>query len=618
MMKKGLLVCGLLFAAFISFFNPLECQFRFSVPSIINCIMILSLLVKFYADYEEISAVRLSKWEKFFGALLGICITLGYGLFKRSGFDIFYGTAITIAVTVLSLAFYIWLSIFVLKFFVCATEKWLEREDVTLKSTKFRLTGYLLKHIEENHLSFYFLFFIAAWLIPFIINLPGFVMFDTRNQIDMYYHIENHHTNASVLMDQGQFITQHHSVPHTLFLGLMFDLGMSLFGTYEAGIFIYCLIQYIFMAAIIGYMFKSINCYLGTKWTLIGILLFGIHPFFPVSAFLITKDIWFCGLFIVYVLKYNELMRDHDKIKDKAFFVKFLALTILLILLRNNAFYSLLLISFAMLLFVKNRLYITIYTGIFMLVSILYSNVLLPQFNISQGSPREMLSVPFQQTARYINEFPDEVTEEEKEAISDVIDYEAAQNDYNPELSDAVKDTYNKYATSDDLKDYFEVWFGMLLKHPGVYIEAFIEQNYGYYYPGVKYPMTYDCHNDVSAKLAMKSDGIKTLHVVKPNFIKEGYYWIQYAAYHAPFMCLLTDTGSYVWLWLFVILFIIRKFKNKKKYLLYYVPYFAYMVLYLIGPANGTIYIRYAMPFIYTFPLALLPLFEYKSEKKIS
>ena len=121
-MKKGLLVCGLLFAAFVSFFNPLECQFRFSVPSIINCIMILSLLVKFYADYEEISAVRLFKWEKFFGVLLGICITLGYGLFKRSGFDIFYGTAITIAVTVLSLAFYIWLSIFVLKFFVCATE----------------------------------------------------------------------------------------------------------------------------------------------------------------------------------------------------------------------------------------------------------------------------------------------------------------------------------------------------------------------------------------------------------------------------------------------------------------------------------------------------------------
>ncbi|MBE7034389.1 MAG: hypothetical protein E7406_09215 [Ruminococcaceae bacterium] len=618
MMKKSLLICGLLFAAFISFFNPLECQFNLSVPRTVNCMMILFLLVKFYTNREKISSVKLSKWETFLGAFLGLCLNLGHGLFKGSGFDIFYGSALAIAVSIFSTAFYVFFGIYVLKFFFCKTQEWLETESITRMGEKCRLFGYLIKHIKENRFSFYFLFFLVAWLLPFIINFPGFVMFDTRNQIDMYYHIPNHHTNASALLDSGQYITQHHSVPHTLFLGAIFDFGMKLFGTYEAGIFMYCIIQYVFMAAIVGYMFKSINCYLGTKWTLLGILLLGLHPFFPISAILITKDIWFCGLFIVYVLKYYELMRDPDKLRNKAFFVKFLALAILLILLRNNAFYSLILISFALLLFMKNRIHMIAYTCIFMVFSILYSSVLLPRFDISPGSPREMLSIPFQQTARYINEFPDEVTEEEKEIIGKIIDYEAASTQYDPELSDAVKDTYNKYATTDELKDYFGVWFKMLLKHPVVYIEAFIEQNYGYYYPGVKYPMTYDCDNDYSAKVAMRSDGIKTLNVEKPGFIQRGYYWVQYVAYHTPFLCLLTDTGSYMWLWLFLILLIIRKFENKKKYLLYYIPYFAYMILYLIGPANGTIYLRYVMPFIYTFPLALLPLFEYKAEKKIS
>lgn len=86
-----------------------------------------------------------------------------------------------------------------------------------------------------------------------------------------------------------------------------------------------------------------------------------------------------------------------------------------------------------------------------------YNNIFLPLSGVQPGSKREMLSVPFQQTARYINCYPDEVTQEEKNAIDKVLDYEHIADNYNPEASDQVKNTFNENATNEELKNYFRV-----------------------------------------------------------------------------------------------------------------------------------------------------------------
>ena len=338
-MKKCLLACGLLLCLFVTFFNPFSLKFYFTLPSLINYTMIAAMSYLFYRSYADISSVKLSKTEKLAGILLGACMTLGYGLTQGDGFDIFYGRAIAVLFTLISLTIYISFSLLLLKYFFFKTEKWMDAEKKPEKKPSNRFLSYIFRHIEENRFSFYFLFFLLAWIIPFMINFPGFTMFDTRNQVDMYYHIPNLHTNATVLLDESQYITQHHSVPHTLFLGLVFDLGMALFKTYEAGIFIYCLIQYICVAAAVAYMFKSIKKHFSTKQLFAGLVLFGVHPFFPISAFLMTKDVLFCGLFIVYLVQYYKLLKDPDRIKKPSFFIGFLAVSIGLLLLRNNALF---------------------------------------------------------------------------------------------------------------------------------------------------------------------------------------------------------------------------------------------------------------------------------------
>jgi hypothetical protein len=70
-----------------------------------------------------------------------------------------------------------------------------------------------------------------------------------------------------------------------------------------------------------------------------------------------------------------------------------------------------------------------------------------------------MFSVPFQQTAALVYHKEEVIEEEDKLIIGKILDYDGLKENYNPELSDPVKNTYNKYATDEDMKEYFGVWF---------------------------------------------------------------------------------------------------------------------------------------------------------------
>ena len=55
---------------------------------------------------------------------------------------------------------------------------------------------------------------------------------------------------------------------------------------------------------------------------------------------------------------------------------------------------------------------------------------------------------------------------------------------YDPDISDYVKNLYNKDASKEDLNGFFCVWFKYLKKYPFMYVESVINSTYGYFYPG--------------------------------------------------------------------------------------------------------------------------------------
>lgn len=106
-----------------------------------------------------------------------------------------------------------------------------------------------------------------------------------------------------------------------------------------------------------------------------------------------------------------------------------------------------------------------------LLYNIAYNHVFLPMMNIKPGSEREMFSVPFQQTARYVKEHSEEITTEEAEAIRGILDFDHLAELYNPEISDAVKWTYKDKADNSAKLAYIKTWIKQFIKHPLTYFE---------------------------------------------------------------------------------------------------------------------------------------------------
>ena len=107
-------------------------------------------------------------------------------------------------------------------------------------------------------------------------------------------------------------------------------------------------------------------------------------------------------------------IRDrHSILKNKKMntMVQLLLSAIVITLFRKNGIY-IVIISFVFLLFIYKTDWKKwgLCIGIIILIQVSWNNLILPICGVSQGSIREALSIPFQQTARYVKTYGDEVT----------------------------------------------------------------------------------------------------------------------------------------------------------------------------------------------------------------
>ncbi|MBQ6735665.1 MAG: hypothetical protein IJR00_12255 [Lachnospiraceae bacterium] len=116
-----------------------------------------------------------------------------------------------------------------------------------------------------------------------------------------------------------------------------------------------------------------------------------------------------------------------------------------------------------------------------MALYVVYVRLWIPSLGIRPGSVKEALSIPFQQSARYMRDFPEDITAEEAALVDTVLDVRQIGELYNPLLSDRVKDTYRESARF--LPGYFRAWLSMGLRHPAVYIDATLHNMYGFFDP---------------------------------------------------------------------------------------------------------------------------------------
>ena len=174
---------------------------------------------------------------------------------------------------------------------------------------------------------------------------------------------------------------------------------------------------------------------------------------------------------------------DRKVLEKKSYLIKFSIIIFLVIMFRHNGIYSIVLsIPFLVIYLKKYRKALLICAVIPITIYFILSKIVYPILDIAPGSLAEMLSIPFQQTARSLHE--KEVYEEaDIEKINKVLDVDVISKRYNPLLSDNVKGTFNRNCTTKELIDYFKVWGKYLFKYPLTYIEATLNNIYDFVYP---------------------------------------------------------------------------------------------------------------------------------------
>lgn len=313
-----------------------------------------------------------------------------------------------------------------------------------------------------------FLIVFASWLPWLFAAYPCSLCIDAKRQLGQFFGTADGWTAL-------------HPPLSTFIMGAMVQAGGWL-NDYSFGAFLYCLLQTVCGAAVISYGAYKLREYgLRTGCCYAIPLFFAIFPLFGNFAQWFEKDLLYSEAVLWNFLLFTDIFHKQSCSKKQAIWFFFSGLSASL--LRNNAFYAFAPAIVLFILYLKGhdrKRFIISGASLFLAVWVC-SNAVYPALGIRPGSVAESLSIPFQQTARYVRDHGDQVTAEEAEAIDAVLDYENLPSLYMPDVSDPVKASYKEDPSK--LMPYFSTWFQMLLKKPKTYAAAFISNSAGFFGP---------------------------------------------------------------------------------------------------------------------------------------
>lgn len=139
----------------------------------------------------------------------------------------------------------------------------------------------------------------------------------------------------------------------------------------------------------------------------------------------------------------------------------------------------------------RKKQYRIILSLVFVLIfSFIMKRPVLAMLNVSQPDTVESLSIPMQQIARVVVDEND-LSSQQTELLSKVIDIEKIPDSYSPILHDPIKLLVREKGTVKYLKEhiaeYTKLYLELGLKHPIKFVEAWVDQTKGYWNGGYEY-----------------------------------------------------------------------------------------------------------------------------------
>jgi len=555
------------------------------------------LFFLFYWLYQK-EKIHVDRGRIFLSLLFSFFMVFGYSYLKIDSWNLVFGNGVMFLTAVLSYLGYFFLFRILLSyldtFFFAFSFKEIKGKKKTLFS-KFK------NQLEEHPIRTSFLTLVIFWLIYMIAFYPIILSPDPSFQIKMYFNEHTKYIDWVIPRSEVVNLTTHHPVIHTFLLGSAIELG-RLFGSDNFGLFLYSILQTIVLAGTLSYTVyytKKLKMSNGVRFFLLGI--YALVPMFPLYAMSGVKDTLYTCFMILYTIFLLDLFMffKNKKLSWKQVIINALCI-LLLMLFRNNGIYVVLLsFPFLFLISTLDRKRLGIIFGCSLGLYLTVTKIVIPGMGISDGSIREVLSLPFQQTARYVRDHENDLTKKDKEIIDRVLGYDDLSERYIPTKADPVKNEFKKETTSDDLKDYFGVWFQGLLKHPDTYIQATMNNVYGYFYPNSTRWYIYYKYDD-----RITQNDLVDYHYNSLSFLRKGLSNYGVSFPYIPGIGLLSNVGICSWI-LFLLCYFVIKCK-KKEFLIVLAPSLASLLICVASPVNC--YFRYVMPYLFGLPFLFVSL----------
>ena len=417
------------------------------------------------------------------------------------------------------------------------------------------------------------------WSPYFLRYFPGIMTLDSRVQLS---YIED------------MIFRNNHPFIQTWFEGGIYNLGKFLFNNTNMAMGFYTIIQMLILSAIFAYAVKFLYKHKFNSIIVVLVLFaYALLPQFALYSVTVWKDVLFGGAMLIMLISVIEMtLTDKLKISN---IILFVISAVMILFFRNNGIYIMIVcLPFFIYCFRKKiKIILPILIGLFTL----YFVVTGPVYNylkVEKPSNVESLGVPLQQVGRVIAS-DGKMGKEEKEYLMTIFDFAEIKNVYAPHIVDPVKNHANRGVLATTEKQFLETWFSLFLKNPDTYVEAYLSQTLGYWYPSVKYWTTGSLSSE-------NTYGVHNVNLL-PNILTKIIDRVNSLDYSLSVLCWGIGLG-FILLFLSIVVASIRKI-DKDKYFAWYIPFVGLWITMMLASPVFAEY-RYVYGLFTSLPIILL------------
>ncbi len=315
------------------------------------------------------------------------------------------------------------------------------------------------------------LFIFAAYLPIFLWFWPGNFVYDVPFQLE------------DVVLNQ---FNTHHPLLHTIIMGAAYKFGVSI-GDASTGIQLYILLQMLILSAVFAYcayyLYKRAVPKAYCRCALLWFALFPMHAMFSITA---TKDVMFAAFFLWFMIFVVRLLLDKEQFRWYSY-AGLIISGALCCLMRNNAVYAVVAGAVLILLLVKRNHKQKLYgagllAAVYILASLVNTGFITALKAQTVDRYTETYCMMLQCLARVGAYRGDEVSETDYAELCMYM-VEEDMKSYQPYLADNVKFSANEQLMKENFWNFLKFFVKMGLKFPDEYIEAWITNTMGYWYP---------------------------------------------------------------------------------------------------------------------------------------